>query len=292
MDIESKKDTVLICGLPNSGKTTFLGALSYLMLSREIKTRLEHAGLPKERAYMNQLSDRWCQCETMERTRLNDENSMSINFRTSQKLLEINFPDLSGETWKYLWEDHKCSKELANLVNVSTGIVVFIHADEVKKPMSVVHAQRLTDALGSELGIQKGDMEGIVEDIWSSSEHPPTQAIIVALLQLLSDKPIGSPKNKVSIVLSAWDKVEGFSPVDFLKMELPLLYQYLEGGFDYSNWKVFGVSAQGGDLCGSEGNEKDKLLAVEIPSSRIDVQDGDIRSSDLTTILEWTLVHD
>ena len=74
-----------------------------------------------------------------------------------------------------------------------------------------------------------------------------------------------------------------------LKKELPLLAQYIECKFDYENVKVFGVSAQGGDLTNIDS--KKHLLHKDCPSKRVMVRQGDNKSSDLTLILSWLLIE-
>jgi hypothetical protein len=287
------ENTLLICGLPESGKTTFLGALSYLMTSREIETMLAHGGLPSERAYMNQLADRWCQCDKMERTRYGEEESVTLNFIQGEIPLEIRFPDLSGETWKQVWEHHQCSIELAKLASEANGIVIFIHADTINKPLSVIHAKQMADAISgpSDLTDQTPSSHAmeVTETAWSPSEHTPTQAILTALLQLLCSIHSGEKKEKVAIVLSAWDTVENTTPKQFIENELPLLYQFLESRFYYNDWKAFGVSAQGGDLDSPDSDIKNELLSMDKQSERIKIQTNESSSHDLTKILDWAL---
>ncbi len=286
MNTNQRNDSILICGLPKSGKTTFLGALSYLMQAGEIETSLKHAGIAKERAYMNRLSERWCQCEPMERTRIDEEESITLHFSKNEHIIGITFPDLSGETWKQVWGNHQCTEEFVEMTNDASALILFIHADSIKKPLSVVDAQSMAEALG-----KNDDQEGHVDPVpWDATSHTPTQAMLVALLQLLSKPPMGSTSPKVAIVLSAWDKiVGGISPDKFLQNEMPLLYQYLNSGFDYHDWKAFGVSAQGGDLNNGESTEKEKLLSFDKQSERIIVQDSVDTTHDLTAVLEWTL---
>ena len=295
MSEQLNENSILICGLPDSGKTTFLGALSYLMTSREVATELSHDGLPEERAFLNKLANRWCQCEPMERTRPGDDENVRLKFKSNDGKIEINFPDLAGETWRQVWEFHHCSKELANLANNANSIIVFIHADDIRKPLSVVRAQELADALGgasppAEQNASQEDMKNTYEK-WDPAKHPPTQAIIVSLLQQLATHPMGKKRSKVAIVLSAWDQVTECVPDSFVKRELPLLYQYLNGNFDYESWKAYGVSAQGGHLSNKKDDPDDKemLLNVESPSDRISVQQGKDTSNDLTAIISWAI---
>tara|TARA_B100000749_G_scaffold278342_2_gene268881 strand:+ start:459 stop:1325 length:867 start_codon:yes stop_codon:yes gene_type:complete len=286
MNTNQRNDSILIFGLPESGKTTFLGALSYLMQASEVDTSLKHAGLPRERAYMNRLSQRWCMCEPMERTRINEEESVTLHFSKDGNTIGITFPDLSGEAWLQMWGNHQCTEEFVKMTNNASALILFIHADSIKKPLSVVDFQSMVEALGS-----TNDPEVNVDPVpWDATSHTPTQVMLVALLQLLARPPMGSTNPKVAIVLSAWDKIlDDVCPEEFLQDEMPLLYQYLSSGFDYHDWKAFGVSAQGGDLSNGEKSEKEKLLSFDQQSERIIVQDCADTTHDLTTILEWTL---
>ncbi len=50
---------IMICGLPESGKTTFIAALWYLLSNDEISTALTLESLPENRNYLNSLSRKW-----------------------------------------------------------------------------------------------------------------------------------------------------------------------------------------------------------------------------------------
>ena len=75
-------------------------------------------------------------------------------------------------------------------------------------------------------------------------------------------------------------------PKLWLENELPLLNQFLESNRDLLEFKIFGISAQGGDYDG----DKDKLQEEIHPSKRIIVQKetGEI-SSDISLPIKWLL---
>jgi len=86
-------------------------------------------------------------------------------------------------------------------------------------------------------------------------------------------------------VISAWDVVEQpeKTPEEWLKEELPFLWQFLASNSQSFQVQVFGVSAQGGDL-----NDGARISLLEkIPSERIKVKVGDHLSSDLSQPLFW-----
>ena len=80
----------------------------------------------------------------------------------------------------------------------------------------------------------------------------------------------------------------------FLEKKLPLLEQYLSSNRDGWEWRVFGVSAQGGEYDGSKpdappSKEAEQLRELDLPSKRIVVVDGKVESHDLTGPLEWLI---
>jgi hypothetical protein len=95
-------------------------------------------------------------------------------------------------------------------------------------------------------------------------------------------------------MLSAWDKGtgEGLSPIEFLRQKLPLLHQYLENAGDNWNWRVYGVSAQGGEYEEVKEDapaiaEARSLRELDVPSERIKLVDETSSSHDLTEPLKW-----
>jgi hypothetical protein len=117
----------------------------------------------------------------------------------------------------------------------------------------------------------------------------PTAVIIVDLFQILmkySDKSLN-----IAIVISAWDKIlnlrNGITPSRWLKQTLPLLHQFLKSNRNQINFKLFGISAQGGDY----ETDSDTLQQFSNPSDRIKVQDEDIVDNDITVPIKWLLTQ-
>ena len=68
-------------------------------------------------------------------------------------------------------------------------------------------------------------------------------------------------------------------------MRLPLLEQFLKANNDHIQYKIFGVSAQGGDLIVNKGS----LLTKINPTDRIIVKDEKEVSNDLSSPILWLL---
>ncbi len=62
--------SLIVCGLPESGKTTFLAALWHLVRSNEINTELALAGLSHgDYGYVTDIADVWLKARRQERTK-------------------------------------------------------------------------------------------------------------------------------------------------------------------------------------------------------------------------------
>jgi len=117
-----------------------------------------------------------------------------------------------------------------------------------------------------------------------------TQVKLVELLQFVnylrsSDKP-----PSIAVVVSAWDLVRAsILPSSWLENNLPLLFQFLTSNVEVAPFRVYGVSALGGDL------QKDLqwLQDEEVPSRRIRVVDNKLRAhGDLTAPIRFLLELD
>lgn len=279
MDNIPNTGKILFCGLPSSGKTTFLGALSYLTDNDEVEKDFELIGLPEQRLFFQKLSKDWVGCSQMQRTSVASSDKIAMHLQRGDKKIYLEMPDLSGETWQRLWTEHEIDKSLLLELEKTPHIALFIHIDTIVVPMS----------LDDQLDISGINPTAYSSAPWDPSSHTPTQVIIVDLLRKISGY-ISSENNKkkLAIVLSAWDTLgKKTVPSKFIENEMPLLHQYLSCKFDFDIVKIFGVSAQGGDISTPEG--VDSLLEKNNPSERIKIISDEGEHSDLTKILSWLL---
>jgi len=270
---------VLVSGLPASGKTTFLAALWNLIFSRECPAALRFHSMPGDSKHLNALSERWVRCLEMDRTMPADERVVEMKLQHAERLVALSFPDLSGETWNDMWERRRCSRLLASIAESSQAVLLFIHSDTVRRPLPVVEMVAQAELLGQQLPT-------VPEEPYSP-HMAPTQVKLVDLLQLLSRPPLASGPRRLAILLSAWDCVEPerMTPAQFLAARLPLLDQYLGATEDYGQWRVYGVSAQGGDL----KKDAESLRRYDKPCERTRIVDSTTASHDLSEPLTWLM---
>ncbi len=282
--------SVAIIGLPASGKTTFLAALWHLVTSRDVPLSLRFGALNEgDRSYLNSIAERWARAEVQERTKMETVRLVSMNFVTDEgESLDLTFPDVSGESFRRMWGERDIETLFAEALK-ERSVLLFVHSDSIVAPRWVVDSA----ALSSDIGVEVPDEEAIPWDPGLA----PTQVKLVGLLQLLRMQPLDVGERRLAIVLSAWDKGmgEGLEPSEFLKQKLPLLHQYLYHGADGWDWRVYGVSAQGGvydDPDKSEelqSEEAERLRSLAVASERIKLVDGESESHDLTAPIAWLI---
>jgi|LNFM01.1.fsa_nt_gb hypothetical protein len=284
--------SIIAMGLPESGKSTFLAALWHLLIERDIDTVLKfHSLTAGETSYLTRIAKRWREAKVQDRTELNGAQVVSIALRDADDApVQITFPDLPGEAYRRMWEERDIDPPVADLL-ISGAILLFVHADDIRAPSWVVDNTALSKMLG--LPVTEG-----AEVPW----HPrlaPTQVQLVSLLQALRQPPLDIGPRRIAVMLSAWDKAagEGLGPHDYLTTKLPLLRQYLESGADEWDWRVYGLSAQGGDYDSIDAAAPTKpdaarLRDLDQPSKRIRLLNGAHETQDLTEPLAWLMAAD
>lgn len=281
--------SVVIIGLPESGKTTFLAALWHLVTERDIDTVLRfHTLKDGDASHLNEIAARWRDAKVQDRTAIGGNRLVSMNLKDANNTpVRVTFPDVPGEAYRRMWEDRDCEPEIVEILQAG-GVLLFIHADAITPPRWVVDEVAQSKALG--LDIPEGE-----EVTW----HPrmaPTQVQLVDLLQLLRSEPLDVGPRKLAIMLSAWDKAEGerLAPDDYLKAKLPLLAQYLRRGIDAWTYRIYGLSAQGGDYdqvdtMAVRRPEAEELRRLDQPSTRIRLVQSGPETHDLTEPLAWLM---
>jgi len=272
-----------IIGLPETGKTTFLAALWHVVVSREIEGALHLKELHGDHGYLNDIRDHWVSCEPIGRTQQRAEQlqlSMRLADANDRFAAELIFPDLSGESFKALWKDRVWRERYDQLARKTSGALLFIHPDKVLEPT------RINEIL---IPDELDDDDDSPLSSWNrnwNADDAPTQVKLVEFLQFFTHDPAVYPLRRVAVMISAWDVVrENIKPSQWLERRLPLLYQYLEGNSHRLASRIYGLSAQAGDL------ERDavKLQNYLHHSERIQILGEDCLEHDITAPIKWLM---
>jgi hypothetical protein len=261
-----------------------LAALWHLLTEQDKDTELVlknlHAG---SNAYLTSIANRWRQAMIQERTEQTGNQNVQINLTNRDASMEvrINFPDVAGETYRDMWEQRTCLPEVVDMLR-SDSVLLFINADTIQSPRWVVDEVEQMAQIG--IPLEEGN------DVAWEPQMSPTQVQIVDLLQLLCHDPLDIGARKLTVLLSAWDRVEAelLTPAVHLEQRLPLLHQYLLSNRQQWDWSVSGLSAQGGiyddpQKPDTTSEDAERLRELDQPSDRIQLVGEDCATEDLTS---------
>lgn len=262
-----------IIGLPDSGKTSFIGALGYYLISNAANDSALSLDSINNMDYISQVAEQWAMCEKAIRTNETAFYNISLNLQNKETDSKINvtLPDQSGETFRHIINRKAIDEEMYKQLSECGEILIFINPSRIKR-----------DALIPDIP-EEIRTETDAKVNMTSEPHLNIQAEYVQMLQYLYY--IRKNSINLKIIVSAWDMYSEYElPEKVLKDRVPLVWQYLHTNEEYFHCEYWGISSQGGDLNIEE--EKQKLLEYENNIERIIVvnQRGE-KSNDITSIL-------
>src|SRR5438874_5698242 len=127
--------TVVMMGLPGSGKTTFLAALWHQLESAEIPTAFIADELQPDREYLNRIRDKWLEFEEIPRTPIGIERSALLHLRhvRTEAKFDLSIPDVAGETFASQWFDRRIPQSYVEQLETSFGLLLFVHCQQVAR---------------------------------------------------------------------------------------------------------------------------------------------------------------
>lgn len=293
--MDGHKKKLLVVGLPRTGKTTFLAALWDVVGSGEVAGSMKLERLSGDQQHLNDLRDLWADCHEVPRTRTANERVVSMTLRETRTNItsEIVFSDMSGESFERQWTERVWTPEYEAHVQDAAGVLLFIHPHKVREPALIRDARCLMQRIQGVTAQQEKD-RGTEDDkgeqtVPAEPRFAATQVQLVELLQFIDRRRPKKEGFRVAVVISAWDlvlKVEKRkTPEAWLAERLPLLEQYLRAHSDEIPFRIYGVSAQGGDI----EEEAERLRTSHRASDRIIVAHGKEQSPDITAPVRWAM---
>lgn len=224
---------IMIAGLPNAGKSTYIGALAYT-LKHSNDNIYKMFKLPDDSKRISELYNPWLSQEWVRRTARGDGAIVKLNIQKDDNAIELSIPNFAGEIFEDLLKNY--GEELASWPAKSDGLLFFIN----NMPSEV-----LADSFNNQ---STENQEPLVKfEIGRIS----VQIMNLLLLKELCNR---FNFNRIAICISAWDKRgDGLIPKEYLKQYFPVFYNYLN--YYYPESLVFGISAQGAEY--SEDNREE-----------------------------------
>ncbi|WP_022674628.1 hypothetical protein [Novosphingobium sp. B-7] len=302
---------LLIVGMPESGKSTYIGALRHILLAKDVETDLEITNLADSEKHLNQLEDHWLSCKPMERTKTSNEAWVQLNVRDkftgAESSLEI--PDLRGENFEHPAAGG-CPRPLYEALIASDGITLFTNAnrendclliddfgdmfdedEDEKQEVEIGASGRLEEhnaAKAGSVGETRDAAAGEPRPVRFQPENMSEEVKIVEFLQLANRRPEHPRLRKLALIVSAWDLVadeQDMTPAKWLEAKRPMLNQFLANNDDLWELRIYGVSAQGGRL----PERKAEFEGMMNQSKRILVVGVEAGQHDLTAPLRWLI---
>ena len=291
----TERTKLIFVGLPSSGKSTFIAALWHVVQMGGLPNSLKLDKVIGNREYVEALHSSWLKCEPVSRTQSSSRQAITMKLKAVEttNITEVVFPDLAGEIYDEQWRERRWSQEYVDLVDETAGIALFIHADHKYKPAMITDYTPL---------VQESDTSE-EQEATNLPEYNPDKACkqvkMVELLQFHVSQIAHAQPMKVAVIVSAWDVIETVNKVEqesnpfhlkitpelFIEREVPLLYQYLRANPETITSKIYGVSAQGGDL----ETDIDQLRREMKQANRIQVVFDEQDSHDITEPLKWLI---
>lgn len=287
--------THTIIGLPDAGKTTYLAALWHLVTSGEVESSLILDRLDGDVNYLNDMVESWQRCEKVRRTTSAEDHPIIIHLktRTSSNQITLNFTDLSGEKFEQQFASRFCSPEYVSEINGEGGLLLFINADRPHKGVTIQDTKGLFEEEATFDQEEATVSEPMTEDIEWDPKFVSEQAQLVDLLQCLQGPPFVQRRRRLAVIISAWDVVTNRDTAEeWLRHEMPFLWQFLSTNKATFDTKMWGVSAQGGAI---ENDAEGKVIDTEVrrgllrqtPSNRVRCVTSGSDSPDITPPLLW-----
>ncbi|WP_175948376.1 hypothetical protein [Burkholderia pyrrocinia] len=279
---------LVIAGMPESGKSTFLIALHHLLVSHEVQSALRATRLSDSEKHLNELAEKWLACEQVDRTKQTVEEWMSLHVRkeADSTEAEIVVPDFSGEAFRRPAATGNCSSAIARMLSELDGLLLFTNADRSADDVRLEALAALFSDPAS--GTEGGYAEGAPAHsaVPFDPVNMPEEALLVELLQILNRPPRVPTARMIAVIVSAWDVVEepDLIPEQWFEQHRPMLCQFLRNNDDLWAVRVYGVSAQGGKL-----PDEKKALQAKIPGERVQIIGHGAQPHDLTAPIDWLM---
>lgn len=260
----------ILMGLPSTGKTSFLAALWYMVDQQGVPCGLTLEKLDGDSKYLNGIRDAWLQYKPVARNVSLSEKpvAMILRDRNTGDIVQVNCPDLSGESFRLQWTDRQFTSQYDTDLRAASGGILFLHPDIDIKPFRIDMAAPLIEAASPETEDEEDTAASAEPNL--PKEWPPestcTQVQVVELLQFILGREYFRPVFKLAVVVSAWDLAdkENATPSEWVTNHFPLLSQFLAANANVFETAYYGVSAQGGRYASSRFTSDDFTDATNL----------------------------
>ena len=242
------ENNLAFIGLPQTGKSTYLGAL-WQLIQDSGDGSVTEVDVTGDRSYLQSLGERVASAQEIERTPVDSDQGMRLTLRFRDLGdLSLEIPDLSGELFRQLIENRIWHTKLDEAVERADGLILFLHPHHLTQPFSIRAVNQLLGVVAVDDTEEPRAFS--VHEACTAAQHLDALENVLAAVR---PRPV-----RLGVVVSAWDVVDGQpTPLEWLRRRLPALASYLSANEQLTTSSIFGVSAQGGAL----PEQQEELLA-------------------------------
>lgn len=253
----------LIAGLPGAGKTTYIGALAYLLQNTIKEQTLSLKEIPEDMSYLNKLSNPWLSLKPVDRTIRGSAYNIDLTLKNQGgETLQLSLPDIAGEDFSSIIQNQ--SDVIDGWAEKPDSLLLFI------KDLPV-------EVLAEDFDDKDFEKSGKLPTFELRHMSPAIQNLL--LLRELHNKYHWI---KVAVCISAWDLIDslGLSPRGYLEERSPFLNNFISHYFPDAI--IFGISAQGVDYANIGDNAEELISKTEKGERAYVVMEDASKSFDLT----------
>jgi hypothetical protein len=246
--------SILIIGKPCSSKTTFIAQLYSKLVDKKYKISLYK---PVENITpIKDALDLLAQGKETEPTHTEINVLLSLPIQIDDMKIDLYCPDYGGEQINELINTREINVVWRKLIKESDNWILFIRLNSLTTNYDLSNKTISLDLLESK---ENSSEEYSISD----------QSSFIELLQIMlqvkeQDIHFKTSTTKLTVALTCWDELETKkTPVEKLKQELPLLYNFIETNWKFNKVNIVGLSAQGFSLSNSKNQKKYQIEGPE-----------------------------
>lgn len=266
----------IIVGLPNSGKSTYIGAFWAIEKDGDTGHSLVCSKYPEDTTYLDALKKNWSNQQVVNRSSQLEMKDIVLELTEANTNTSISLciPDFKGERFADVIQNN-VAPEVDEWLNDTDSVLFFIQYAE---------GELLQEELGADAGTRENSAPTTLRlndmSEWSKN---------IMLLKYINEH---YDVRKFAICISAWDKVDtsSYTTVEsWLKTNSPFLLNYLKN--NVKEYSLYGVSAQGLDYEDYPEGENQESIQIKTENhQRAYVYDNE-KSFDITKPL-YSLIKD
>lgn len=270
-----KNKSILLAGLPSVGKSTYITALWAVEKDGKSGHFLTCDGFPSESSYVDGMRDNWMVLKEVRRTTFAEPQEIILPMKSNRDESKINLslPDFKGEIFQKIL-DNIITKEIEAWCEKSEGILFMLNLGNSSPEM---FQEQISNTAKPKLDLDKVSMT-------SNDIDPAIQNVL--LLKYLYENMGECP---IAICFSSWDMAdydEGQTIDAWVKANHPCIYNYVKA--HYSNYRFYGISAQGADYSDLDEKGEDDLAEKTTQKKRAYVYRNQI-SYDITEPIDFLI---